>query len=137
MNKKRVVLAGGSGFLGGALAKELHARDYEVVVLTRSPRARNDGAKEVFWDGKNSGEWIQSFDGAEAVVNFAGRNIKCRYTPENLRELKTSRVDAVLAIGTALGRVAVSAARLGAVGCRGILRRPERHLVRRELAGRR
>jgi uncharacterized protein (TIGR01777 family) len=119
MNKKRVVLAGGSGFLGGALAKELLARDYEVVVLTRSPREQTDGIKEILWDGKNSGEWIQSLDGAEAVVNLAGRNIKCRYTPENLRELKASRVDSVYAIAAALGRVARPPrawAQAGAVG---------------------
>ncbi len=106
MSKKRVVLAGGSGFLGRALAHELLARDYEVVVLTRTPHVRSDGAKEMAWDGKTSGEWIQFLDGAEAVVNFAGRNIKCRYTPENLRELTASRVDSVLAIAAAMGRVA-------------------------------
>jgi uncharacterized protein (TIGR01777 family) len=105
MNKKRVVLAGGSGFLGRALAKELLARDYEVVVLTRTPRKQNDGIKEILWDGKNSGEWIQFLDGAEAVVNLAGCNIQCRYTPENLRELKASRVDPILAIAAAMGRV--------------------------------
>jgi uncharacterized protein (TIGR01777 family) len=106
MNKKRVVLAGGSGFLGRALAKELLAQDYEVVVLSRSPHARNDGIKEILWDGKNSGEWIQFLDGAEAVINLAGRNIKCRYTAENLRELTASRVDPVLAIAAAMGRMA-------------------------------
>jgi uncharacterized protein (TIGR01777 family) len=104
MNKKRVVLAGGSGFLGRALAIELLARDYEVVVLTRAPRKQAGGAKEVLWDGKSAGEWIQFLDGAEAVVNLAGRNIKCRYTPENLRELTESRVNSVLAIGAAMGR---------------------------------
>ncbi len=106
MSKKRVLLAGGSGFLGRALAKQLLARNYELVVLTRAPQARNDGMKEVFWDGKNSGDWIQCLDGAEAVVNLAGRNIKCRYTPENLRELTVSRVDSVLAIASAMGRMA-------------------------------
>jgi hypothetical protein len=104
MSKKRVVLAGGSGFLGRALAKELLARDYEVVVLTRTPQLRS-GAKEMAWDGKTSGEWIEFLDGAEAVINLAGRNIKCRYTPENLRELTASRVDSVLAIAAAMGRV--------------------------------
>ena len=106
MSKKRVVLAGGSGFLGRALTHELLARNYEVVVLTRSPHVRSDGAKKMAWDGKTSGEWIQFLDGAEAVVNLAGRNIKCRYTPENLRELTESRVDSVLAIAAAMGRVA-------------------------------
>ena len=119
MNKKRIVLAGGSGFLGRALAKELLARNYEIVVLTRSPRARNDGVNEILWDGKNSGEWIQFLDGAEAVVNLAGRSIQCRYTPENLRGLAASRVDSVRAIATAIGRVAQPPrvwAQAGAVG---------------------
>ena len=93
MSKKRVVLAGGSGFLGQALVRELRQRNYEVVVLSRSPRNQTEGTTEVLWDGKNSGGWVQFLDGAEAVVNLAGRNIKCRYTPENLRELTTSRVD--------------------------------------------
>jgi uncharacterized protein (TIGR01777 family) len=108
MSKQRVVLAGGSGFLGQALAKELLARDYEIVVLTRSSHTRNDGVKEILWDGKNSGDWIQFLDGAEAVVNLAGRSIQCRYTPENLQELVASRVDSVRAIATAIGRVAQS-----------------------------
>ena len=55
MNKKRVVLAGGSGFLGQALAKELLQRNYEVVVLTRVLRERDedDGVREVEWDGEH------------------------------------------------------------------------------------
>jgi len=122
MNKKRVVLAGGTGFIGRALAKELLARNYEVVVLTRSPRRQAGSIEEILWDGKNSGEWMQSLDGAEAVVNLAGRNIKCRFTPENLRELKASRVDAVLAIADAMGgltrppRVWVQAGAVGFYG---------------------
>jgi hypothetical protein len=106
MSKKQIVIAGGTGFIGRTLATVLLARDYEVVVLTRSPRARNDGVTEILWDGKNSGDWIQFLDGAEAVVNLAGRSIQCRYTPENLRELTASRVDSVHAIATALGGVA-------------------------------
>src|SRR5260221_673092 len=55
MNKKRIVLAGGSGFLGHALSKELLARNYEVVVLTRAPRMRADGVKEIQWDAQHVG----------------------------------------------------------------------------------
>lgn len=107
MNKKRVVLAGGSGFLGQALAKELLQRDYEVVVLTRELRERDedDEVKEVEWDGENPGEWTKCLDGAEAVVNLAGRNINCRHTPENLREITESRVNAVRAIAAAICHV--------------------------------
>jgi uncharacterized protein (TIGR01777 family) len=107
MSKKRVVLAGGSGFLGQALAKELLQRDYEVVVLTRALRERDedDEVKEVEWDGEHVGEWIKFLDGAETVVNLAGRNINCRHTPENLREITESRVNAVRAIAAAICHV--------------------------------
>ena len=107
MNKKRVVLAGGSGFLGQALAKELLQRDYEVVGLTRELRERDedDEVKEVEWDGENPDEWIQCLNGAEAVVNLAGRNINCRHTPENLREILESRVNPVRAIAAAIRQV--------------------------------
>jgi hypothetical protein len=105
MNQKRIVIAGGSGFIGGALAKELLARDYEVVVLTRSPRARSDGVSELEWNGDHIGEWIKSLDGAEAIVNLAGRNINCPHTPENVREIMDSRVNAVRALTVALHHI--------------------------------
>jgi uncharacterized protein (TIGR01777 family) len=98
MNKKRIVIAGGSGFIGQSLARELLARNYEIVVLTRAPRERSDGVREVEWDGQHPDEWGKFLDGAEAVVNLAGKNINCPHTPENLRELIGSRVNSVRAI---------------------------------------
>ena len=60
MNKKRVVLAGGSGFIGRTLARELLRQGHEVIVLTRFLREReDDGIQEVEWDGEHVGEWIQ------------------------------------------------------------------------------
>jgi len=97
MNMKRVVLAGGSGFIGQALAKVLLVRGYEVVVLTRSPRKRT-GFSEVEWDGTHLGEWIQFLNGAEAIVNLTGRNVNCPHTPENIQEILESRVNSVRAI---------------------------------------
>ena len=105
MNKKRVVLAGGSGFLGRALATELLKRGYQVVVLTRTPRERSDGVRETEWDGEHLGEWIQFLEGAEAVVNLAGRSVNCRHTPENLREINESRVNSVGAVAAAIYHV--------------------------------
>jgi uncharacterized protein (TIGR01777 family) len=107
MNNKRVVLAGGSGFLGQAIAKELLQRNCEVVVLTRTLHERDEEAevKEVEWDGEHVGDWINCLDGAETVVNLAGRNINCRHTPENLREIIESRVNAVRAISAAICHV--------------------------------
>jgi uncharacterized protein (TIGR01777 family) len=105
MNAKRIVLAGGSGFIGRALTKEFLARNYEVLVLTRKARKRTDGVREVEWDNQHIGEWIQVLDGAEAVVNLTGKNINCRHTPENLREIIDSRVNSVKAIGGAIFHV--------------------------------
>jgi uncharacterized protein (TIGR01777 family) len=105
MNKARVLLAGGSGFIGQSLARELLARNYEVVILTRAPRERFDGSREVEWSGANVGEWIKYLDGAEAIVNLVGRNINCPHTPENLREITESRVNSVCAIVAAFDHV--------------------------------
>jgi uncharacterized protein len=102
MNKKRVVLAGGTGFLGRSLARALLAKGYDVVVLTRSPRQREDGAMEAAWDGRALGEWIQFVNGAEAVVNLTGHSVNCRHTPENRREIVESRVNSVSALAAAI-----------------------------------
>jgi hypothetical protein len=103
-NKKRIVLAGGSGFLGHALAKEFLAGNYEVIVLTRSSRARSDGVKEICWDGKSFGEWSEFIDGAEVVINLTGKSVDCRYNEENRREIISSRVDSTRAIGEAIAK---------------------------------
>ena len=106
MNKKRVVLAGGSGFIGRMLARELLRQGHEVIVLTRFLREREDeGIQEVEWDGEHVGEWIQFLEDAEAVVNLTGRNINCRHTPENLREILESRVNPVQAIAAGIFHV--------------------------------
>ncbi|MEI9865561.1 MAG: TIGR01777 family oxidoreductase [Limisphaerales bacterium] len=103
--KKRIILAGGSGFIGTALARDLIRRGHEAIVLTRSPQTRTDGVREVVWDGKNLGEWVQLLDGAEAVVNLTGKNINCPHTAENLRDITASRVDSVRVLASALGQV--------------------------------
>ena len=125
MNKKRVVLAGGSGFLGRALTRTLLDRSCEVVVLTRTPRECADGVREVEWDAEHLGEWIRFLDGAEAVVNLTGRSVNCRHTPENLREIIESRVHSVGAVAGAIyhvtrpPRVWVQAGSLAFYGDRG------------------
>ncbi|HWY32162.1 MAG TPA: TIGR01777 family oxidoreductase [Candidatus Acidoferrum sp.] len=102
MNAKTIVIAGGSGFIGNALAKAFLATDRPVIVLTRTPRSRTDGVLELRWDGEKTGEWVKSLEGAAAIINLAGHNINCRHTPENLREIAASRLNSVKAIAAGM-----------------------------------
>ncbi len=106
MNSRRIILAGGSGFLGNALAKYFCGRGDEVVVLTRSPRQRTDRVTEVAWDGRSLGDWAQQVDGADAVINLTGKNINCPFTPENRRLIVESRVAAARIMAAAVQRAA-------------------------------
>ena len=106
MSPRRIVLAGGSGFLGRALASRLAQRGDEVVVLTRRPDSSRKAYREIFWDGRTLGPWADEFEGAHAVVNFAGKNVNCRYTPEALAEINASRVDSVKVVAAAIRRCA-------------------------------
>lgn len=101
---QRIVLAGGSGFLGSSLAARLAHQGFDVVTLTRSPRDACHHGRDVYWDGRTTGAWIEACDGAQAVINLTGRSVDCRYTAANRREIVDSRVESVRAIGAALAR---------------------------------
>jgi uncharacterized protein (TIGR01777 family) len=107
MNRKPIVIAGGSGFVGRALAAELAAHPFQVIILTRTPRARTDGIREAAWDGKTPGPWTQTLDGAHAVINLTGQNINCPHTPDNLAAITASRVDSVNALAAAIAQAKV------------------------------
>jgi uncharacterized protein len=102
MNSRTIILAGGSGFLGQLLAGYLQERGWEPVILTRAPAA-NVKFKELEWDARTLGDWTKVLDGAEAVVNLAGRSVNCRYNAENRRAIMDSRVDSTRVLGEAIG----------------------------------
>ncbi|WP_246268297.1 epimerase [Acrocarpospora macrocephala] len=100
----KVVIPGGSGHLGLLLAGALGSAGHEVVILSRRTDTRVPGARTVPWDGRTAGEWMAEVDGADAVVNLAGRSVNCRYTEANLREMMASRVDSASIVGAAIAR---------------------------------
>ena len=100
---KKIVLAGGSGFLGQALARSVLADGYEVVVLSRGAAPPDAIGRFVAWDGKNLGDWKSELEGAEALFNLTGRSVDCRYTQENRDLILNSRVDSTRVLGEAIG----------------------------------
>ncbi len=103
---KRIILAGGSGFVGQALAPVLVAKGYHVVVLGRRAGHRKEGVDYLQWDGKTVGDWSSALEGAEAVINLTGKNINCRHTPESRHEIIRSRVESVYVLGEAMANCA-------------------------------
>lgn len=102
----KIVIPGGTGQVGGALRRALARRGDDVVVLSRRPEKLEDGVRHVVWDGRTLGAWAEEIDGADAVVNLAGRSVSCRYTDANLRQMMTSRVDSTRIVGEAIARAA-------------------------------
>lgn len=102
MNK--IILAGGSGFLGGELAKHYVALGWEIVVLTRNPKPRSDQVREVAWNAKSLGAWARELEGATAVVNLTGRSVDCRYNAKNRRDIMESRVNSTRVVGEAIAK---------------------------------
>ena len=103
----KIVLAGGTGFIGKALRRELLSAGHELVVLTRQAQA-GEAEREtlVAWDGKTAGVWAAHLEGADAVINLAGENIAAKgWTAERKEVLLSSRVNATRAIVTAIGQV--------------------------------
>ena len=102
----KIIIPGGTGQVGGVLRRALADRGDEVVVLSRRPEQLEDGVRHVLWDGRTPGAWTAEFDGADAVVNLAGRTVSCRYTDTNLRQMMDSRVDSTRVVGEAIARAA-------------------------------
>ena len=101
----KIVIPGGTGQVGGILARALRAGGHDVVVVSRGGVAV-PGARAVSWDGTTAGAWAGELDGADAVINLAGRNVNCRYSEANRREMMSSRVDSTRAVGLAIARAA-------------------------------
>ncbi len=102
----RVVLAGGSGLIGRALAGALGKRGFEVVVLSRSassPVGALPGVRVVIWDGRSAGPWVEALEGAAAIVNLVGENLgEGRWSAARKRQLRESRLEPTLALVDAI-----------------------------------
>ena len=107
---KKIVIAGGSGFIGRAMAARW-AADNEVTILTRELSGEANNAYDqgeslnvryARWDAKTVEGWAAALKGADVLINLSGKSVNCRYTPRNRRAILSSRVDATEALGAAI-----------------------------------
>ncbi|MBB5396480.1 TIGR01777 family oxidoreductase [Mucilaginibacter sp. AK015] len=99
MKYYKIILAGGSGQLGKALADHYKDVAEEVIVLSRKRQPDNGNIKTLVWDGRTPGDWAKELEGADLVVNLCGKNVNCRYTKQNREEIIRSRVEPTRLLG--------------------------------------
>lgn len=100
----KIVIPGGSGQVGTLLARHFHHAGHEVVVLSRSAGSaphRPTAWRSVGWDGQSLGAWCAELDGADVLINLAGRIVNCRYNYKNRCEIWASRNRSVRVLGKA------------------------------------
>jgi NAD dependent epimerase/dehydratase family enzyme len=98
----KVIIPGGTGQVGRVLARALHARGNEVVVLSRNPS--DVPWRAVKWDAETLGDWAAEFEDTDVVINLAGRSVNCRYNTENRKLITESRVKSTQVVGEAIAR---------------------------------
>lgn len=117
MKNKKIILAGGTGFIGQEMTK-FFGKENEVVILTRQLKNVKTNRNEfdsltdadlknirfVKWDGKTAENWYPELESADLVINLSGKSVNCRYNEKNKKEIFDSRTDAVKAIGEAINK---------------------------------
>lgn len=100
----KIIIPGGSGQVGTILARHFCADDHEVVVLSRDASRTSMPWRVLEWDGERLGEWASEIDGANVVINLAGRSVNCRYHEANRQAIMDSRVNSTRIVGHAIAQ---------------------------------
>jgi uncharacterized protein len=92
---KKIVIAGGTGFIGKYLHKKFNEEGYEVYIISRATRYIN-------WEDETA--IINAMEGAELLINLAGKSVDCRYTEKNKSLIISSRTETTNALQAALDK---------------------------------
>lgn len=106
LSGRRIVIAGGSGFLGLSMAEHFTKQNATVTILSRSKPKLVSGCSHYSWDGRTlEDNWSAAIDGADAIVNLSGRSVNCIKTPDHQDEILRSRVESTRVLGQAMRTV--------------------------------
>ncbi|MBI1783068.1 MAG: TIGR01777 family protein [Sphingobacteriales bacterium] len=115
MKSKKIIIAGGTGFIGEEMTKYF-GKENQIIILSRNiqhtktnrnnysiiSEADKGNIHYLHWDGKTLDDWITSFEGADIIINLAGKTVNCRYNEHNKQEIFDSRTNATKIIGEAI-----------------------------------
>ncbi|MHA6258647.1 TIGR01777 family oxidoreductase [Sporosarcina sp. CAU 1771] len=91
--KKKIVIAGGTGFIGNYFEEKFTNLGYEVLIISRQ-------AQHLSWSDQSS--IVEALDDAEMLINLAGKSVNCRYNEKNKKEIFNSRTETTQILGHAL-----------------------------------
>src|SRR5438105_2981699 len=100
----KIIIPGGSGQVGTMLARAFQSDRHQVVVLTRNRSPARAPWRVVGWNPETPGEWETELEDADVLINLTGRNVNCRYHPENRKAILESRVNSTRLLGAAIAR---------------------------------
>lgn len=104
MKINKLILGGGTGFLGQAIINRFSKEGTQIIVFTRGPKRIEKNVSYLNWDGKAMGEWAKELEGADVVINLTGKSVDCRYNEKNKAEIISSRVNATKILGEAIAK---------------------------------
>jgi len=99
---KKIVIAGGTGFLGSSLVDHWKDAEVQIFILTRRRCEDYGNVHYVKWDGKHLGYWTKVLEGADVLINLNGKSVDCRYTQDNKELIYDTRIDATYILGKAV-----------------------------------
>ena len=106
-DKRKVVIAGGSGYLGSLLAYSFLEDGWKVVILSRSSKpSLISGIRSVRWTGSESGNWESELSNCNVLINLSGRSVDCRYGKKNRKDILNSRISSTQILSKALESLA-------------------------------
>jgi len=107
MKPRKIVLAGGTGFIGQLLIDHWKEDPIDIVVLSRKLYPDHGRVRYAVWDGETIGEWARELDGADVLINLAGKSVDCRYTEHNKRLILASRINSTKVLGEAIRQASI------------------------------